>query len=444
MGRGDGTVTTAGSGRLGAWALVWIALGEAIGAGFFQAAGIALQAAGPGVLLAYALGGLLTWLVLRALAELTVFRTVPGSFRVYAEKAFGPMVGFVTGWVYWSALTLALASEATATGLYLQRWLPLPLWLLSLGAGAAVVGMNLLTVDSFGRVEGWLTAAKVAALAAFILVGSAVLAGGGAAAGAPGPAPRSWFPGGAAGVAGAMLMVTFGYAGVECLGLAVGEAADPRRTVPRAINLALGLLLTLYLGAVAVLVALLPAEQVPAVESPFVAALETRGFARVGSLMHGVVLAAAFSAMNSAVYASSRMLHAMAREGHAPAALCRAGAGGQPVGAIAFTAAALVPGVLLTFLLPERAYLYVTSASGFAGVLVWLVLLASHARWRRRPGSWLGLAIGLATLATAPLVPGQWVGLAGGLTLVSLAVLAYLLRTPGQRQPGGKSGGEPI
>lgn len=429
-------MTTTGSGRLGAWALVWLALGDAIGAGFFLAAGIAIRAAGPGVLVAYSIGAVLTWLVLRALAELTAFRTVPGSFRVYAEKAFGPMAGFCTGWVYWTALTLGLASEATATALFLQRWLGLPLWLLSVAAGAAVVGMNLLSVTLFGKVEGWLTAAKVVALGLFIAAGVALLAGlwpgrPQAWPGALGAQP--WLPGGWAGVAGAMLMVTFGFAGAECLGLAVGETTNPRRTVPRAINLSLAFLLVLYLGSVAVLVFLLPTARVPTGTSPFVAALEARGIGWAGGLMNVVVVAAAFSAMNSALYAGSRMLHSMAAEGQAPAFLCRTARSGQPVGAVAFTAGALGVAVLLAYIMPERAYLYITSASGFALVLVWLVILASHAKWRRRPGSWVGLALGIATLATAPLVPGQWVGLAGGLVLAALAAVAYLLRRRDRR-----------
>lgn len=421
-------MTKTGCGRLGTWALVTLALGDAIGAGFFLAAGIAIGAAGPGVLVAYALSGLLAWLVLRALAELTAFRTVPGSFRVYAEKAFGPMAGFCTGWVYWTAVTLALASEVTATALYLQLWLPAPLWLLSLGAGAAVVGMNFLSVGSFGRLEGWLTGVKVAALAAFILIGLALLAGlwpGRPPLGAGALAIRPFFPAGAGGVAGAMLMAVFGYAGVECLGLAVGEAEDPRRTVPRAITLTLALLLVLYLGSVGVLAALLPAAAVPPGESPFVAALAAHGIPRAGALMNVVLVVAAFSAMNSALYAGSRMLWSMAREGQAPSALARCNAAGLPAGALGFTAGALGLAVLLAYLIPERAYLYVTSAGGFAVVLVWLMILASHAKWRRRPGSWAGILLGLGTLATAPAVPGQWVGLAGGLALAAASAAAY-------------------
>ncbi len=433
---------TAGTGRLGAWSLVWLALGDAIGAGFFLAAGIAVRSAGSGVLLAYALGGLLTWLVLRALAELTAFRTVPGSFRVYAEKAFGPMAGFCTGWVYWIAITLALASEATATALYLQRWLPLPLWLLSLGAGALVLSMNCLSLSSFGRVEGWLTGIKAVALAAFIITGLLLLGGlwpGRAAAwpGALGSEPV--FPAGAAGLAGAMLMVIFGYAGAECVGMAVGETHDPRRSVPRAINLTLGLLLVLYLGSMGVLVALLPTAAVPTDTSPFVAALERQGIGWAGVLMHGVVLAAAFSAMNSALYAGSRMLHGLARDGLAPPALARTAADGQPAAAVRFTAGALGLAVLVAYIIPEQAYLYVTSAGGFAVLLVWVVILASHAKWRRRPASWLGLALGLGTLATAPLVPGQLVGLAGGLTLAAATAVAYLVtyRPRRPRRPAG-------
>lgn len=438
-----------GKDGLTAGQLVLLALGSVVGGAFFLAAAVTLHAAGSAALLAYALGGFLTYLILTALSELTTARPVSGSFREYAEQAFGPMAGFVVGWLYWLGLALAMSSEATATALFLRVWLPgAPVWLLSLLIIAAVTALNLLDVGLFTRVESFMAAVKVVALAAFILLGAAVVAGlvpGRPAAGLAALAGQPLLPRGPGGVAGSLLMVMFGYAGFEVLGLAAPEARHPQRTVPRAIAWTILALITLYVGGIAVLLALVPVAAVSEEVSPLVTALQQAGFPRLAGGMNLVVMSASLSAILASMYALSRMLHSLAREGQAPAFLARTAPGGAPRPALLASAAMMLVGVVLAFLLPRQVYLFLASSGGFALLFSYLAILASQLRLRRRHGchpdacrmpafpylTWLGILLVLAAMVSMPLVPGQGAGLAAGLGLLAILALAYrLVRTP--------------
>ncbi len=109
---------------LSAWGLAMMALGTVIGGSFFLGSSIVIKAAGPAIILSYVLGGALVYLILFSLSEMTVADPAPGSFRSFAEKAFGSGVGFVTGWVYWTGMILAMSSEALAVSVFLRIWFP--------------------------------------------------------------------------------------------------------------------------------------------------------------------------------------------------------------------------------------------------------------------------------------------------------------------------------
>ena len=252
--------TTAG---LTAWQLVMLALGTVVGGSFFLGSAIILRATGPSILIALALGGALVFLILRALAELTVGRPAHGSFREYAEQALGPAAGFVVGWVYWTGMMLAMSSEATAVAIFLRLWVDAPLWLLSGLLIVAVTMVNLLTPHLFGRLETVMAGLKLGAVVLFILAAVTLVVGavpGRSAVGSGALAGQPLAPGGVGGIAGSMLLVMFMYAGFEVMGLAATDARQPQRTVPRAVAYTALALVALYLTTFAVLLPLLPRD----------------------------------------------------------------------------------------------------------------------------------------------------------------------------------------
>lgn len=433
-------------GGLTIWQLVMLALGSSVGGSFFLGTAVTLRAAGPASLFAFALGGVLAYLILTALAELTISRPTHGSFREYAEVAFGPMAGFVVGWVYWTGLVLALSSEATATALFARLWLPgVPVWLMSLTVIVGVTLLNLLDVRLFSLVESMMSAVKLLAIVAFVLLIATVIAGlipGRPPVGLGAVRGEPLLPAGLGGVAGGMLIVLFSYAGFEVLGLAAPEAKEPQRTVPRAITLTMLSLVVLYMAGIAVLLPVLPIRAVPPDESPLVAALRFSGFAGLSGALNLIVMSASLSTMLAATYGLSRMLYSLAEEGDAPKLFARLSPGGAPRNALFASAAGMLAGVVLAYVLPKQVYLVLASSGGFALIFAYVMILASQLVIRRREGcragackmpwypysTWAGIIGLLGAMVAMPLVPGQGVGLATGVGLLVLFSGAYLLR----------------
>src|SRR5271169_6852668 len=131
-----------------------IAIGGTIGVGLFLGSATAIQKAGPGLVVSYAIGGLVMFFIMRALGELLLYRPVSGSFATYAEEFVGPWAGFVTGWSYWFLWVTVGIAELTAVGIYMQYWLPdLPQWIPVLAMLALLLTVNLLNVKFFGEFE---------------------------------------------------------------------------------------------------------------------------------------------------------------------------------------------------------------------------------------------------------------------------------------------------
>jgi L-asparagine transporter-like permease len=429
-------------GGLTAWQLTMLALGTVIGGSFFLGSAVAIRSAGPAVVAAFVLGGALVYVILFALSEMTVADAAPGSFRTFAERAFGPGAGFTVGWVYWTGLVLAMSSEATAVSIFIKSWLPgLSVPLLGSAIIVAVSVLNLFGADRLSRLESALAAVKLLAIVGFIALGSALVTGlvpGVGAVGAGALTAEPLLPAGVGGVAGSMLIVMFSYAGFEVIGLAASEARDPHRTVPRAIVMTVAGLIGLYVLAMAALLPLIPTAALTTEVSPLVAALAAWRLTWAGNLVNTVLVSAILSTMLAAMFGLGRMMRSLADEGHAPAWL--KDKGDIPYRGILFSGAGMLAGLALGMVLPEQVYLFLVSAGGFSLLLAYVVILATHYKFRRRRGcppkgncqlpgfpytSWLALGSCLAVIASMPLIPGQGAGLAAGLALLALFAAAY-------------------
>lgn len=439
-----------------------MAIGGAIGVGLFLGAGSAIEAAGPAVLLCYLGAGAVVFLVLRALGEMAVEQPISGSFAHYAGDHFGAWASFTTGWTYWLMWTTTVMAEVTAVGIYVEYfWPAVPQWLPALVSVAVLLGANLVSVRLFGEVEFWFALVKIVAILAFILSGVAILVFGvgdlASAAVSNLWSHGGFFPHGLGGMLEALQIVTYAFLGIELIGVTAGEARDPERELPTAINRTIWRILVFYVGAVAVILMLIPWNQVSGEASPFVLAWKSIGIGAAAGILNGVVITSALSSSNSGIFATARMLYSLSGSGEAPAELHRLSARRVPARALLVTSVALVLGVLVNVLAPGEAFTYITSVATVAILWVWGMIALSHLRFRaeqraagerrgafRMPASpWSNYLI-LAYLALVTLLlvitPDQRVAVIAGVVWAALLAVGWWRisrRRAGSARPRG-------
>ncbi|MEE8737211.1 amino acid permease [Bifidobacterium subtile] len=365
-----------------------LAVGGVIGAGFFLGAGATVNTAGPAVILSYLFGGLITFLVMVLLTEMAVSTPVAGSFQKYTQMSLGPLPGFLTGWTYWLAFLIGPASESIAAGTFLNVWFPqVPIWVFALAVAALMTAVNLIGVKFFGELEFWLSLVKVVALALFIIVGCIALFGitpvhsvsfsnltsqGGFA------------PTGIAGIVTAMMIVMFSFGGTEAIGTAAEESEKPERDLPKALRSTLIRILVLFVLSIFVLVCILPWKKAGVSSSPFVDATNIIAGPVAANIMNFVVLIAALSCIDAGIYATSRMMFSMSRDGFFPKAFSKTSAKSKaPVNAILISCLMLFAGALLYYFFQDFAYTWLASVSGFGFLFAWLMICLSQPGMRK-------------------------------------------------------------
>lgn len=421
--------------------LVMLALGTVIGGSFFLGSSVAVNAAGPSIIFAFIFGGILVYYILYALSELTVAYPDCGSFRTFATKAFGERTGFVTGWIYWTGMVLALSSEATAAAILLRQWLPaVPLSVFGSLILIVVTLLNLLGADWLSRLESALSGIKLLTVVAFILI--AVFLVFGLFAGRPGiglgaVAQEPFAPGGITGLLGSMLIVLFTYCGFEVIGFAAPDVRDVEKTVPRAIRMTVFCLLGLYLLYIIFLLPLIPTAQLNENTSAIVASLSRHGINQAGTVIMAVVVTAIVSTMLATLFGLGRVMRSMV-DGHQAPAWLRDRTDVAYRGILASGALALVC-FWFGLLLPQ-VFLFLLSSAGFATLFTYAVIMACHLRLRRRYGcppsgkcqmpgfpytSIFTLVSLIVAILSMPFVRGQTSGLIAGIVLVGFFELSY-------------------
>jgi AAT family amino acid transporter len=365
-----------------------IAIGGAIGVGLFLGSAKAIQNAGPGLILGYAVGGLVIFFIMRALGELLLYRPVAGSFVTYADEFVGPFAGFATGWSYWFTWVVTGMAELTAIGLYVSYWLPaLPQWITVLAALVVLYGANMLAVRVFGEMEFWFALIKVAMIVMLIVGGLTVILFGighlGATAGFSNLFSHGGFlPFGILSVLLTFQMVMFGFQGVELIGVTAGEAENPEVVLPSATNSIIYRILIFYIGALLVIMSLVPWNQLDPRMSPFVLVFDRIGIPGAADIVNLVVITAAMSSCNSGLYSTGRMLHALSEIRQAPSALGAINRRHLPVAAITASAALMLVGVLLNFLVPDQV-IWVTSVALIGTLWTWAIIMLAHRGYKK-------------------------------------------------------------
>ncbi|MFJ1968327.1 amino acid permease [Streptomyces sp. NPDC087903] len=371
--------------------LSMIAIGGVIGAGLFVGSGSGIAAAGPGILVSYALVGALVVLVMRMLGEMAAANPTSGSFSAYADRALGRWAGFSIGWLYWFFWVVVLAVEATAGAKILEGWIPaVPQWGWALIVMLVLTVSNLASVASYGEFEFWFAGIKVVAITAFIAVGLLAVFGvlPGAHSDTAGlsnlTAHGGFLPNGPGKILTGVLMVVFSFMGSEIVTLAAGESADPQRAVAKATNSVIWRIGVFYLGSIFVVLTLLPWNS-PAIteDGSYVAALNSLGIAHAGEVMNFVVLTSVLSCLNSGLYTASRMAFSLGRRGDAPAAFGRTERRGVPQTAILASVVFGFVAVFFNYVWPDTVFLFLLNSSGAIALFVWLVICFSQLRMRR-------------------------------------------------------------
>jgi GABA permease len=375
--------------------LSMIAIGGVIGAGLFVGSGSGIAAAGPAILVSYALVGAMVVLVMRMLGEMAAAYPTSGSFSAYADQGLGRWAGFSIGWLYWFFWVVVLAVEATAGATILHGWMPaVPQWGWALIVMAVLTVSNLASVASYGEFEFWFAGIKVVAIAAFIVVGVLALCGvlhsdgagsGNGSAGLSNLTSHGGFlPNGPGAILTGILMVVFSFMGSEIVTLAAGESADPRRAVSRATNSVIWRIAVFYIGSIFVVVTLLPWNDKSIVEQgSYVAALDSVGIPHAGQVMNVVVLTAVLSCLNSGLYTASRMAFSLGGRGDAPKSFARTSARGVPQVAILSSVAFGFLAVFFNYKWPDSVFAFLLNSSGAVALFIWLVICCTQLRMRR-------------------------------------------------------------
>lgn len=428
--------------QLTAGQMTMVAVGGSIGTGLLLGTAAAIQLAGPAVILSFVLAAFISWTVALALGELASTHPAAGSFGVYGDLYLNHWAGFISRAGYWLAIAVSIGAEMVASATYMHLWFPtVPNILWVFAFSAALLSINLLSVHTYGRFEFWFAMIKVAVIATFILLGAALLLSGRAAP--QYTAHGGFFPLGAAAPLLAITFAIYTFGGVEFVAVASGESTSAK-AIATAARMTFLTLTFLYLGAIVILVGIMPWNRAGVTESPFVTLFRSVSLPGAAHFMNFVVLTAALSGANAALYISSRMLFSLARTGWAPPALGRLSKKGTPTLALLVSSYGIVVALVLERWAPAKAFEYILRAAFFGMMLSWIISLAAHINFRRQLtapqlaeipapsplgkwGSIIGLVVVLASIAKT-----WWdsrINLIAGLTfLIALTLLYFLLR----------------
>ncbi len=376
--------------------MTMIALGGVIGAGLFVGSGVVVRQAGPAAVLSFLITGGLIVLVMRMLGEMACAMPAVGSFYEYARLAFagkrgpGKLAGFLTGWMYWYFWVIVVAVEAVAGAKLVQFWLPdTPAWAISLVLLVVLTATNLISVGSYGEFEFWFASIKVAAIVVFLFLGGLYVLGLWPASmhtTAVIPTLLSHgglMPKGIGPVLSGAVAATGFYFGAEIVTIAAAEAHEPVKAVAKATNSVITRVLIFYVGSIMLVVALVPWNS-PGMATPYVSALSAMGIPAAANVMNAIVLTAVLSALNSGLYAASRMIFALTRHGDAPAGLAKVNRRGVPVRAILVGTLFGYVSVVMSYVSPDTVFAFLVNSYGTVAIFVYVLIAVSQLKLRAR------------------------------------------------------------
>ncbi|KRN89961.1 amino acid permease [Ligilactobacillus ceti] len=369
-----------------------IAIGGTIGTGLFLGAGQTIHLAGPSIILAYLITGIMCFLLMRAMGELLLSDLDTHSFIEFIARYLGKEIGYITGWTYWICwITIAMA-EVTAVGLYMQFWFPnLPPWIPGLIAIVLLLCANLITVKLFGEMEFWFSLIKIIAIVALIIAGIILViikfeTPAGHATVANLVSEGGFFPKGLKGFVLSFQMVTFSFIGIEMIGVTASEAENPTKVIPKAINEIPLRIIIFYVGSLIALMCIYPWNYITASESPFVQVFSHIGVATAAGIINFVVLTAAASACNSSLFTTGRMMFSLNYRNKSKFAKKMSTLSKQqvPANGLVFSALVIALAVMANFFIPNtELFTFISSVATTCFLFIWGAIVVAHLRYKR-------------------------------------------------------------
>lgn len=362
-----------------------IALGGTIGTGLFLGAGDSIQKAGPAILLIYIITGFFVFSMMRALGELLLTDHNQTVFIGFIKKYLGDRAGFIMGWTYWLGWIIIAMAELTAIGKYMQFWLPqTPAWLWELLFLGVLYSMNIIAVKAFGETEFWFALIKIIAIVAMILIGIIMVVFHIRSEAGATQLSTLWQHGLIANhghnLLAAFQMAFFAFLGVEFVGITAAETKDPLKTIPKSINSIIIRILIFYIGALVAIMTIQPWTNYSANTSPFVQVFSGIGIPAAAGIINFVILTAAASSLNSALFTTGRMIFSLSPKN---SFFSQLNSHYIPMRGINLSTALIATVIGLNYIFPEDAFSMVTATASATFIVIYISLLITHIQYRK-------------------------------------------------------------
>jgi L-asparagine transporter-like permease len=416
----------------------------------FLGISVAIKLTGPSVIIVFLIAGLISYIAFTSLAEMKINDPETGTFRDYARKAFGDNIGFLSGWMFWIAGVLIMSSEVTALSVFSRYWFPqIELWVFSVVYSCLRLGINLLGVKDFGKIESFFAIVKIAALVSFIIFGMLFILGyaspKGEVAGASviSLSALNWFPQGITGLWSSMVFALFPFAGVAVVGAASKELKKSE-SLTKAINVLMLALTFLYVSSIMMILKMVYWDQILVSKSPFISALYEFHLPYLGTVFNVIIISAAFSTFVGALFGITNVLLSLAKDHEAPKIVLKKDKRGINVIALLIGTSGLFITIILSIVLPNTIYEYLATSAGVLLISNWIIILASQIKNRKnysinrtsaeKPfkmlftpySSYLGIFLIVLTLIGVTFDPTHRIGLFVGIGIVVIIYLSSL------------------
>ncbi|CAI5014108.1 BTE_HP_G0191910.mRNA.1.CDS.1 [Saccharomyces cerevisiae] len=382
--------------------LQMIAIGGAIGTGLLVGSGTALRTGGPAsLMIGWGSTGTMIYAMVMALGELAVIFPISGGFTTYATRFIDESFGYANNFNYMLQWLVTLPLEIVSASITVNFWGTDPkyrdgfvalFWL-------AIVIINMFGVKGYGEAEFVFSFIKVITVVGFIILGIILNCGGGPTGGYIGG--KYWHDPGAfagdtpgakfKGVCSVFVTAAFSFAGSELVGLAASESVEPRKSVPKAAKQVFWRITLFYILSLLMIGLLVPyndksligASSVDAAASPFVIAIKTHGIKGLPSVVNVVILIAVLSVGNSAIYACSRTMVALAEQRFLPEIFSYVDRKGRPLVGIAVTSAFGLIAFVAASKKEGEVFNWLLALSGLSSLFTWGGICICHIRFRK-------------------------------------------------------------
>lgn len=365
--------------------ILMIALGSAIGTGLFLGSGQSLLLTGPSILLAYIIGGIIMYIIMRALGEMVYYEPNAGSFSYYAYKYVGKYAGFISGWNYWFNYIIVSMIELTVSAILLDYWYPqIPHYLTALILLIIFGLINLYNTRIFAEFEFWFAGIKIITIITMLIIASYIIF----------YIPdvkvlaknnlvhivneNYFFTNGIKGFILSFVTVIFSFGGTELIGTMANESKNPQKIIPVAINGIIIRILFFYILTLGVIILLYPFNKINPNISPFVYVFSKINLKNTAEFMNLVAITAALSSFNTSIYGTSRMLNNLAIQNNAPQITTVINKNNVPFIAVSICIIAIFIVVLLNYVYPQKLFTYLLALASGAAIINWIFILFTH------------------------------------------------------------------